>query len=45
MLQNLPEWQSVGLVKSFLARPNGTATAEERLACLDFYNIHDPIIA
>jgi len=44
MSQPLSEFQLVGLVKSFLARPNGTATAEERLACLDFYNIYDPII-
>jgi len=44
MSQTLSELQLVGLVKSFLARPNGTATAEERLACLEFYNIHDPII-
>jgi len=44
MSQTLSELQLVGLVKSFLARPNGTATAEELLAWEDFYHIHDPII-
>jgi len=44
MSQTRSELQLVGLVKAFLARPNGTATAEELLAWEDFYHIHDPMI-
>src|SRR5271168_2125745 len=44
MSQTLAEIQLVGLVKSFLARPTGTATEQERQAWEDFYDVHDPII-
>ena len=44
MSDSLSEWELVARVKSFLARPNGSATAEECLACLEFHNIYDPVI-